>query len=116
MSCIAEPVVDPCRRRFSAPQLSGRARTALTAAAVLGVTGALVVVLSGQGPAFTAALSAAPPGLLVLVAALQLGALVVRTEAWHVCIRATGARVARRRLYRAASVGYVAMLANGQLG
>jgi uncharacterized membrane protein YbhN (UPF0104 family) len=116
MSCIAEPVVDPCRRRLSAPRLSGRARTALTVAAVIGVTGALAVVLSGQGSAFTAALSAAPPGLLVLVAALQLGALVVRTEAWHVCVRATGARVARRRLYRAASVGYVAMLANGQLG
>src|SRR4051794_15873304 len=116
MSCIAEPVIDPCTRRLSAPRLSGRARTGATVVAVLGVTTILIVVLAGQGPAFTAALSAAPLGLLVLVAALQLGALVMRTEAWHVCIRATGARVARRRLYRAASVGYVAMLANGQLG
>jgi hypothetical protein len=47
---------------------------------------------------------------------LQLVALVSRTEAWHVCVRAAGGTVARRRLYRAASVGYLGSQLNSQLG
>jgi hypothetical protein len=48
--------------------------------------------------------------------ALQIVALLSRTEAWYVCVRATGATVARRVLYRAAGVGYLASVVNGSLG
>ena len=43
-------------------------------------------------------------------------ALLARTEAWHVCIQATGATVGRRLLFRAAGVGYLASVLNGSLG
>ncbi len=47
---------------------------------------------------------------------LQLVSLLARTEAWHVCVRATGATVGRRPLFRAAGVGYLASVLNGSLG
>jgi uncharacterized membrane protein YbhN (UPF0104 family) len=76
----------------------------------------LAILVAGKGRQFTTALHAAPLWVLGLAGALQLAALVARTEAWHVCVRAAGATVARRRLYRASSVGSVAVLLNGQLG
>lgn len=47
---------------------------------------------------------------------VQLVALVSRTEAWHVCVTAAGGHAGRRRLYRAASVGYVASQVSHHLG
>jgi hypothetical protein len=44
-----------------------------------------------------------------------LVALLSRTEAWNTSVRAAGATVSRRRLYRASSMGYVGSLLNGQL-
>ncbi len=96
----------------------GRARLGRAAPALVAVlaAAALVLALAGKGHAFTAALHSAPAWLLVLAAALQLLALLVRTEAWHVCVHATGATVSRRLLYRASSVGAIAVVVNGQLG
>lgn len=98
------------------PAVSARARTAITVAGALAVAAVVAVLVAGDASQFTEALHAAPLWLLGLAAALQLAALLARSEAWHVCVHATGAAVARRRLYRASSVGYVAMLVNGQLG
>jgi hypothetical protein len=92
-----------------------RVRPALTVLVTLGVAVVLVVALAGKSDTFAAALHTAPLGLLGLAAGLQLLALLARTEAWHVCVRATGATVGRRCLYRAASVGSVTSVANGQL-
>jgi uncharacterized membrane protein YbhN (UPF0104 family) len=103
-------------RAVALPRLSGRMRTALAAGGALAVGAAVAVALAGKGSQFTAALHAAPLWILGLAAGLQFAALVARTEAWNVCVHAAGGTVARRRLYRASSVGYVAMLANGQLG
>lgn len=72
--------------------------------------------LAGRGHQFSAALQALPLSVLALVTALQVGALVARTEAWNVCVRATGADVSRRVLFRAAGVGYLASIVNGSLG
>ena len=47
---------------------------------------------------------------------LQVVALVSRTEAWHVCVSAAGGRLGRRRLYRAASVGYLGNQFNSNFG
>jgi hypothetical protein len=80
------------------------------------VAGALGVELAGRRGQFTAAIHAAPIGILSLVTLLQLVSLLARTEAWHVCVQATGATVARRPLFRAAGVGYLASLINGSLG
>jgi hypothetical protein len=92
-----------------------RVRPALTVLVTLTVAVVLVVALAGKSDSFAAALHTAPLWLLGLAAALQLLALLSRTEAWHVCVRATGATVGRRCLYRAASVGSVTSVANGQL-
>ena len=56
--------------------------------------------------------------LLVLGAAvlLQVIWLIARSEAWHVCVGAAGGSVNRRRLYRAASVGYLGNVFNGNFG
>jgi hypothetical protein len=94
---------------------SGRRRAA-AAAATLVSCGVLAFALATHSAQFSAAVHAAPVWLLGLVAALQLLALLSRTEAWYVCVRATGATVARRRLYRASSVGSVAVVVNGQVG
>jgi hypothetical protein len=103
------------RRLRALRNMSTRARTALTIAGSLCVAAVLAVVLAGKGSEFSTALHATPFWVLGLAVGLQITALVARSEAWHVCVRATGATVARRRLYRASSLGYVAMLVNGQL-
>ena len=80
------------------------------------VAGALGVELAGRRGQFTAAIRTAPIWILLLAVLLQLVALIARTEAWHVCVRATGATVGRRPLFRAAGVGYLASVLNGSLG
>jgi uncharacterized membrane protein YbhN (UPF0104 family) len=93
-----------------------RRRRGVVIAATFAACGVLAVALATHSDEFSAAVHAAPLWLLGLVAALQLLALLSRTEAWYVCVRATGATVARRRLYRASSVGSVAVVVNGQVG
>lgn len=80
------------------------------------VTAALVVGLWGKREDFAEAFGSA--SLLVLGGAvlLQLAWLVARSEAWHVCVGAAGGSVERRRLYRAASVGYLGNQFNSNFG
>jgi uncharacterized membrane protein YbhN (UPF0104 family) len=115
-----------------APRPSGRSRLAGLAAglrafarrhrtliAVLGsaaTVAALVAVLSGRRHEFTHALSQASFGEIALTSALQIVALIARSEAWHLTIEAAGGRVARRVLYRAASVQVLGGMFNSQLG
>lgn len=91
-------------------------RTALSVIGAAAVTGVLAAVLVGKRGDFSIALRSAPLWLLAIAAVLQAVALVARSEAWHVCVSAAGGTVGRRRLYRAASVGYLGTLLNGQLG
>jgi uncharacterized membrane protein YbhN (UPF0104 family) len=93
-----------------------RRKVLTTVAGALAAMGVLIFILADRREEFTAALGAAPIWVLVAAAALQLVALVSRTESWHVCVRAAGGSVARRRLYRAASVGYLGSQLNSQLG
>ncbi|HET9103821.1 MAG TPA: lysylphosphatidylglycerol synthase domain-containing protein [Solirubrobacteraceae bacterium] len=83
---------------------------ALTVSAVLGF------VLAGRRAQFVAALRHAPLSLLAAAALLQVLALLARSEAWNVCVREAGGTVARRVLFRAAGVGYLASVLNGSLG
>ena len=89
---------------------------------MLSVLGAVVVacllgfVLDGRRAQFTAALRSAPISLLALALLLQILALLARSEAWNICVRAAGGTVARRLLFRAAGVGYLASVLNGSFG
>jgi hypothetical protein len=93
-----------------------RWRVALSILGALLVTGALGLELAGREGQFTAALRAAPISILSLTILLQGVSLLARTEAWNVCVRATGATTARRVLYRAAGIGYLLSVVNGSLG
>jgi uncharacterized membrane protein YbhN (UPF0104 family) len=80
------------------------------------VLAAIVAVVARHRDEFIAAVGSAPAWVLVVATALQLVALVSRTEAWHVCIGAAGGSVARRALYRAAGFGYLGSQLNAQVG
>ena len=88
----------------------------LSVLGALAVTAVLGFVLARRRGQFTAALHTAPVSLLALAAALQILALLARTEAWNLCVRAAGGTVTRRLLFRAAGIGYLASLVNGSAG
>jgi uncharacterized membrane protein YbhN (UPF0104 family) len=93
-----------------------RRRLALSVVGALAVTAVLGFVLAGRSGQFVAALNSAPLSLLGLAALLQIIALLARSEAWNVCVRAAGGTVGRRVLFRAAGIGYLASLLNGSVG
>jgi hypothetical protein len=93
-----------------------RHRRALTVAASAGATVALVLALAGKSHDFFTALHSASIPVLLAASALQLVALLARTEAWRVCVSAAGYTAGRRRLYRASSMGFVGSLVNAQVG
>jgi hypothetical protein len=76
----------------------------------------LTAILWGRREEFSTALSSVGAGILLASAALQLVALLARSEAWHISIEAAGGTVDRRILYRASSMGYVGSLLNAQVG
>ncbi|MFZ0385284.1 MAG: hypothetical protein WAL22_06465 [Solirubrobacteraceae bacterium] len=93
-----------------------RRKVLLSVLGALVVTGALGFVLAGHRGQFVAALHSAPISLLAVSALLQIVALLARSEAWNVTVRAAGGSVPRRLLFRAAGVGYLASVVNGSLG
>jgi uncharacterized membrane protein YbhN (UPF0104 family) len=93
-----------------------RRRTTLSVLVALVATGVLVAVIWRRRDEFAEAVASASLGVLALATLLQLLALLVRTEAWHVCIEAAGGTLARRPLYRAAGVGYLGSQLNSQAG
>lgn len=98
------------------PKPSLRRKALLSVLGALAVTGGLAYVLAGRRAQFTAALNTAPLRLLILAAVLQVVALLARSEAWRICVRAAGGTVSRRLLFRAAGVGYLASVLNGSVG
>jgi uncharacterized membrane protein YbhN (UPF0104 family) len=111
---VAAGSVEPDERdlRFS----TFRRRIALSLLGALVVTGMLAFVLAGRAGQFSAALRTAPTSLLALAVVLQIVALLARSEAWNICVRAAGGTAPRRVLFRAAAVGYVASVLNGSFG
>lgn len=88
----------------------------VTVAGSVAVAVAIAIALTGRHAEFVAALHAAPIWILAAAVALQLLWLTVRSETWGLCIGGAGGSVPRRRLYPAASVGYLGNLLNGQFG
>jgi uncharacterized membrane protein YbhN (UPF0104 family) len=76
----------------------------------------LVLLLAGRRHEFAAALSSAAVWVLVLTALLQVVALLARSEAWHLTIKAAGGTVGRRVLYRASSMQVLGGVLNAQVG
>jgi uncharacterized membrane protein YbhN (UPF0104 family) len=101
-------------RRLGA--LAKRRRGVLTAVGTLLAVGVLVVVLAGRWGQFASAAAGAPWWTLTAAVALQTASLLARSESWNVCLHAAEATVNRRRVYRAAGVGYVGNIVNGELG
>jgi uncharacterized membrane protein YbhN (UPF0104 family) len=95
---------------------AARRRGPLTVVGTLLAVGVLVFVLAGRWGRFANAADGAPWWALTAAAALQIASLMSRTEAWNVCVRAAGGTVDRRRLYRAAGIGYLGNTVNGELG
>jgi uncharacterized membrane protein YbhN (UPF0104 family) len=107
----------PPARDPAAVRHARRRRSVLTTlAGACVVTAVLVYVLADRRDEFAAALDAAPVWILVVATALQLLALLTRTEAWRICVAAAGGTVSRRRLYRAASLGYLGCQLNSHIG
>jgi len=88
---------------------------ALGAGGAIAVTALLAWALAGKQDEFAVALGTTPVWLLMIAAALQLAALVARSEAWLTCVTAAGGTVSRRRLHSAASLGNLASVLNSQL-
>ena len=93
-----------------------RHRVLITVVGSLATLALLGVLLAGRRHEFATALSAASPAVLVVTVALQIVALVARSEAWHITIEAAGGTVPRRALYRASSMQVLGSVINGQLG
>ncbi len=89
---------------------------AVTVAGSIVVAAALIVALAGERAEFTTALGAASVWILIVATVLQILWLAVRSETWGLCVSGAGGRVTRRRLYPAASIGYLGNLLNGQFG
>jgi uncharacterized membrane protein YbhN (UPF0104 family) len=102
--------------RSTAVSRRRRRRLGTTVAGGVAVTAVLAYVLADRRDEFATALTAAPVWILVVASALQLLALVSRTEAWRICVAAAGGTVGRRCLFRAASAGYVGSQLNSQIG
>jgi uncharacterized membrane protein YbhN (UPF0104 family) len=91
-------------------------RRILTLALPFVALGVLATVLAGKRAVFTDALHSAPLWLLAAAVALQLVALLSRSEAWHRCVEAAGSTVPRRGVYRASGIGGLGSVVNGQVG
>jgi uncharacterized membrane protein YbhN (UPF0104 family) len=92
-----------------------RRRTLITIAGSLVTAAILAFLLAGRRDEFAAALSGAAAWVLAVTVLLQIVALLARSEAWHLTIRAAGGTVDRRVLYRASSMGVLGGLLNAQL-
>jgi hypothetical protein len=93
-----------------------RHRTAITVATSVAVTLGLAFLLIGKWDEIETGVTGAPLAITIAAVSLQLLALLSRSEAWHVCVRAGGGSVSRRTLYRASSMGFVGGLLHTQLG
>lgn len=93
-----------------------RRKVAVSIGGTLIVGGILAYVLAGHGAQFSRALRTAPLSLVGASVLLQIIAVLARTEAWTVCVRAAGATVGRRVLFRSAALGAVASIVNGSAG
>jgi uncharacterized membrane protein YbhN (UPF0104 family) len=105
--------------RDAAAALPGRRlpwRRLVTVGLPIVAFGVLAAVLLSRRDTFLGALDAAPLWLLACAVALQLLALLARSEAWRLCVGAAGSTISRRGVFRASGIGGLAGILNGQVG
>ncbi len=93
-----------------------RHRVLITVFGSLATAAVLVYLLAGRRHEFAAALSSATAWVLAVTVLLQILALLARSEAWHLTIRAAGGTVDRRVLYSASSMQSWAASSTGSWG
>jgi hypothetical protein len=89
---------------------------AVTTVGTTVVVAALAIGLWSKRGDFAAAVGGASAIILGAAIVLQIVWLLLRSEAWHVCVGAAGGRVDRTRLYRASSLGYLGNVFNANFG
>ena len=82
----------------------------------LGLLGGLALTLNGHRATFAHAVAQVSWTTLLLAAALHIGTVLARSEAWALSVRAAGAKVDRRSLYQVASLGFAANVLASSLG
>ena len=95
---------------------TARVRRGLTLGASIGATLLFAALLVGKWDELEAGITGAAAAVIALAVALQVVALVSRSEAWRVCVHYSGGTVGRRKLYRASSIGCVGAVLNHELG
>jgi uncharacterized membrane protein YbhN (UPF0104 family) len=113
MSCIDSREASSYER---VREFGHRHRTPIVVFGSVAAAAILALVLAGRRDEFGTALSSAAPWVLAAAVLLQIAALLSRSEAWHLTIRAAGGTVDRRILYRASSMQVMGSLLNGHLG
>jgi uncharacterized membrane protein YbhN (UPF0104 family) len=91
-------------------------RAVATAAGSLAAAALLAYLLAGRRQEFASAFTSAAVPVLVAAAALQVVALLARSEAWHLSIAAAGGTIGRRVLYRASSMQVLGGVVSGHVG
>jgi hypothetical protein len=90
------------------PPPISRRRLALTVAASVAGTGAVVALVAANAAEVGDALSLAGTREIAALVVLHLLALLLRAEAWGLCLAAAGAPVERRRLHSTSSLRFLA--------
>jgi uncharacterized membrane protein YbhN (UPF0104 family) len=85
-------------------------------AAPLAAAGLVLAAVLSRRETIMAAVGGAPLWLLLCAVALQLVALLSRSEAWRLCVRATGSSIERRCVFRASGIGGLVGILNGPTG
>jgi uncharacterized membrane protein YbhN (UPF0104 family) len=98
------------------PSFGRRHRVLITVAGSVVTTAILVHLLSGRRHELADALSRVGLWVFIVTVLLQIVALLARSEAWHLTIRAAGGTVDRRILYRASSMQVLGSVINSHLG
>lgn len=87
----------------------------ITVVGSLAAAAVLAFVLAGKRDEFLSAIAEVDASVLAATVLLQIVALLVRSEAWHLSIQAAGGTVGRRVLYRASSMGVLGGVLNAQV-
>jgi len=110
---LVAPAARPSRRPAARPREWRRVVAVVLPVVALG---AVAAVVASRRDVLAHALASAPVWLLVAAVALQLIALLSRSEAWHRCVEAAGSTVPRRGVFRASGIGGLGSIVNGQVG
>jgi uncharacterized membrane protein YbhN (UPF0104 family) len=107
MSSLPSRKPDGAASAEDVPRLGGRRLWLTLGAMVLGVA-AVIVLVSLNAEDVGDALALASLGQVAALVGLHMAALVLRAEAWGLCLTAAGKPLSRRRLHAASSLRFLA--------